>query len=68
MAGRKRRIRVAHEMSKPRRLAIKKALAEHESENRQDWDRSADWKEVRFLRKRVKTRTNAYYQNATPRH
>jgi len=54
MAGRKRRIRVAHEMSKPRRLAIKKALAEHESENRQDWDRSADWKEVRFLRKRVK--------------
>jgi len=55
MAGKKRRVRVAHELPKTRRLAIKKALAEHESEARPEWDRTSDWKEIRFLRKRIKT-------------
>ena len=54
MAGKKRRVRVAHELPKTRRLAIKKALQEHESEERTDWDRSSEWGEIRFLRKRIK--------------
>lgn len=54
MGGRKRKVRVAHELPKDRRLAIKKALEEHESEGRPEWDRSSDWKEFRFMRKRVK--------------
>ena len=55
MAGKKRRVRVAHELPKTRRLAIKKALQEHESEDRPDWDRSTDWKVTRFLRKRMES-------------
>ena len=55
MAGKKRRVRVANELPKTRRLAIKKALDEHESGGRPDWDRSSDWKDIRFLRKRIKT-------------
>jgi predicted deacylase len=35
-------------------MAIKKALREHESEDRPDWDRSSDWGVARFLRKRIK--------------
>ena len=54
MAGKKRRVRVAHELPKDRRLAIKKALQEHESEARPEWDRTSDWGEVRFMRKRIK--------------
>lgn len=54
MAGKKRRVRVAHELPKTRRLAIKKALQEHESEDRPDWDRSSEWVVTRFLRKRIK--------------
>lgn len=54
MAGKKRRIRVAHELPKTRRIAIKKALEEHESEARPEWDRTSDWKDIRFLRKRIK--------------
>ena len=54
MAGKKRRVRVANELPKTRRLAIKKALDEHESEGRPDWDRLSDWKDIRFLRKRIK--------------
>ncbi len=54
MGGKKRKVRVAHELPKDRRLAIKKALEEHESEGRPEWDRSSDWKEFRFMRKRVK--------------
>lgn len=54
MAGKKRRVRVAHELPKTRRLAIKKALQEHESEDRPDWDRSSEWGVTRFLRKRIK--------------
>ncbi len=54
MAGKKRRVRVAHELPKTRRLAIKKALAEHESEARPEWDRSSEWEDIRFLRKRIK--------------
>lgn len=55
MAGKKRRVRVANELPKTRRMAIKKALDEHESEGRPDWDRLSDWKDIRFLRKRIKT-------------
>ena len=54
MAGKKRRIRVANELPKTRRLAIKKALEEHESEARPEWDRSSEWDDARFLRKRIK--------------
>tara|TARA_B100000405_G_scaffold40088_1_gene26875 strand:+ start:1317 stop:2612 length:1296 start_codon:yes stop_codon:yes gene_type:complete len=54
MAGKKRRVRVANELPKTRRLAIKKALDEHESEGRPEWDRLSDWKDIRFLRKRIK--------------
>ena len=54
MAGKKRRIRVANELPKTRRLAIKKALDEHESEARPEWDRTSKWGDVRFLRKRIK--------------
>ena len=54
MAGKKRRTRVAHELSKPRRAKIKKALAEHESEARPDWDRSVEWDDVKLFRKRIK--------------
>ncbi|MAS57202.1 MAG: hypothetical protein CMA37_01165 [Euryarchaeota archaeon] len=54
MAGKKRRIRVANELPKTRRLAIKKALEEHESEARPEWDRSSEWGDARFLRKRIK--------------
>ena len=55
MAGKKRRIRVANELPKTRRLAIKKALDEHESEARPEWDRATEWKDIRFLRKKIKT-------------
>ncbi len=54
MAGKKRRIRVAHELSKRRRLAIKKALEKHESEARPEWDRTNDWKDIRFFRRKIK--------------
>ena len=54
MAGKKRRIRVANELPKTRRIAIKKALDEHESEARPEWDRTSKWGDVRFLRKRIK--------------
>ena len=54
MAGKKRTIRVANELPKTRRLAIKKALEEHESEARPEWDRSSEWGDARFLRKRIK--------------
>ena len=54
MGRKKRKVRVAHELPKTRRLAIKKALAEHESEGRPEWDRISNWKDIRFLRKRIK--------------
>ena len=49
MAGKKRRTRVAHELSKLRREKIKKALAEHESEARPDWDRGVEWSDVKLF-------------------
>ena len=55
MVGKKRRIRVANELPKTRRLAIKKALDEHESAARPEWDRASEWNDIRFLRKKVKT-------------
>ena len=54
MAGKKRRIRVANELPKTRRLAIKKALDEHESEARPEWDRVSEWNDIRFLEKKSK--------------
>ncbi len=55
MAGKKRRIRVANELPKIRRLAIKKALEEHETEAKPEWDRASEWNDIRFLRKKIKT-------------
>ena len=36
-------VRIAHELSRTRRKAIEKALAEHQIEDRSEWDRNADW-------------------------
>ena len=57
MAGKKRRVRVAHELSRPRRAKIKKALEEHESEARPEWDRGVKWGDIRLFRKRIKPGT-----------
>jgi len=54
MPGGSKRVRVAHELPKTRRLAIKKALEEHETEARPEWDRPSDWTEIRYLRKRIR--------------
>ncbi|HIF16159.1 MAG TPA: succinylglutamate desuccinylase/aspartoacylase family protein [Candidatus Poseidoniales archaeon] len=50
----KKTIRVAHEMSADRRKEIKLALKEHESEHRDEWDRSSGQKSHVIMRKRVK--------------
>ena len=44
MARKKKRkpVRIAHELSRTRRKAIEKALAEHQVEDRTEWDRSSD--------------------------
>ena len=52
--GGSKKVRVAHELPTDRRKIIKKALEEHESEARHDWDRENEWKPVRFFRKIVK--------------
>ena len=57
MAGKKRRVRVAHELSLPRRAKIKYALEEHESEARPEWDRGVKWGDIRLFRKRIKPGT-----------
>ena len=54
MAAKKKRVRVAHELSETRRMVIKKALEEHETEARPDWDRVSDWSDIKFLRKKIK--------------
>ena len=35
-------------------MVIKKALEEHETEARPDWDRVSDWSDIKFLRKKIK--------------
>ena len=39
----KAKVRVAHELPKRRRIAIKEALDAHQTEDRPEWDRSAEW-------------------------
>ena len=53
----KRPIRLAHELSRKRKVEISKALKEYESESRPDWDRDADWGDIRFYRRRIKPGT-----------
>ena len=43
-----KRVRIAHELSKRRRKVIEKALAEHKSEDRTEWDRNAEWADYKF--------------------
>ena len=61
MAGkkgsRKTKVRVAHELPKRRRNAIQEAMNAHQLEDRSDWDRSAEWGNVRFYRKIIKPGT-----------
>ena len=59
MAPKKKRkpVRIAHELSRNRRRAIQKALAEHQVEDRAEWDRASEWSDYRFYRKLVKKGT-----------
>ena len=45
MSGRKkktvRKVRVAHELPKRRRMAIDEAMKEHQTEDRPEWDRTS---------------------------
>ena len=50
-------VRIAHELSRNRRRAIQKALAEHQVEDRTEWDRASEWSDYRFYRKLVKKGT-----------
>ena len=53
----KTRVRLAHELPKRRKIAIQEALAAHQPENRPDWDRGADWANIKMFRKTIKTGT-----------
>jgi len=61
MGGKKKvkktKVRVAVEMPKSRRMAIEEAMASHQPEDHPEWDRGADWGDVRFYRKRIKPGT-----------
>ena len=48
-----RKVRVAHELPKRRRMAIDEAMKAHRTEDRPEWDRTSDWGDVRFNRKRL---------------
>ena len=52
-----RKVRVAHELPKLRRIAIDEAMKAHRTEDRPDWDRSSEWGDIRFNRKRIKPGT-----------
>ena len=52
-----RKVRVAHELPKRRRIAIDEAMKAHRTEDRPDWDRSSEWGDIRFNRKRIKPGT-----------
>lgn len=54
---RKTKVRVAHELPKRRRIAIQEAMNAHKMEDRPDWDRSAEWGNVKFYRKTIKPGT-----------
>ena len=54
---RKTKVRVAHELPKRRRIAIQEAMNAHKLEDRPDWDRSAEWGNVKFYRKTIKPGT-----------
>ena len=53
----KTKIRVAHELPKRRKIAIQEALAAHQTEDRPEWDRSAEWGNIRLFRKIIKPGT-----------
>ena len=53
----KTRVRLAHELPKRRKIAIQEALAAHQAEDRPDWDRTADWGNIKMFRKTIKTGT-----------
>ena len=53
----KTKVRVAHELPKRRRIAIKEALEAHQTEDRPEWDRGADWGNIRLYRKIIKPGT-----------
>tara|TARA_B100000900_G_scaffold88258_2_gene71819 strand:+ start:34304 stop:35629 length:1326 start_codon:yes stop_codon:yes gene_type:complete len=61
MGGKKRadkaKVRVAHELPKRRRIAIKEALEAHQTEDRPEWDRGAEWGNIRLYRKIIKPGT-----------
>jgi len=61
MGGKKKvkktKVRVAVEMPKSRRMAIEEAMASHQPEDHPEWDRGAEWGDVRFYRKRIKPGT-----------
>ena len=61
MAERKKvkrtKVRLAHELPKRRKIAIQEALAAHQTEDRPEWDRGADWGNVKLFRKTIKPGT-----------
>lgn len=61
MAGKRkktvRKVRVAHELPKRRRMAIEEAMEAHKTEDRPEWDRVSHWGDIRFNRKRIKPGT-----------
>ena len=53
----KTKVRLAHELPKRRKIAIQEALAAHQTEDRPEWDRGADWGNVKLFRKTIKPGT-----------
>ena len=53
----RRVVRTAHELPKRRRRAIEEAMAAHEPEDHPEWDRTAEWDDIRFMRKRIQMGT-----------
>jgi len=52
-----RKVRVAHELPKRRKVAIEEAMKAHQTEDRPEWDRTSTWGDIRFYRKRIKPGT-----------
>ena len=50
----KTKVRLAHELPKRRKIAIQEALAAHQTEDRPEWDRSANWGNIKLFRKTIK--------------
>ena len=53
----KKKVRLAHELPKRRRMAIQEALNAHKTEDRPEWDRTANWGNIKLFRKTIKTGT-----------